>query len=190
MLYSGSLLKMNTQLKSTVEYELPIGNQLVELNQFLGKYVKFKWNNDIYCIICGRKTNKSFAQGYCYPCFISRPEVSECILRPELCEAHKGRARDMEWAENNCLQLHYVYLAVSSNYKVGVTRSSQIPTRLIDQVLKESIEASGRKPCEDTSLSEGSLLKKNIEMCESIGKYNRYSRKIKKCFLLKDNRLT
>ena len=133
MLYSGSLLKMNTQLKSTVEYELPIGNQLVELNQFLGKYVKFKWNNDIYCIICGRKTNKSFAQGYCYPCFISRPEVSECILRPELCEAHKGRARDMEWAENNCLQLHYVYLAVSSNYKVGVTRSSQIPTRWIDQ---------------------------------------------------------
>ena len=39
----------------------------------------------------------------------------------------------MEWAENNCLQLHYVYLAVSSNYKVGVTRSSQIPTRWIDQ---------------------------------------------------------
>ena len=37
-------------------------------------------------------------------------------------------------------------------------------TRLIDQVLKESIEASGRKPCEDTSLSEGSLLKKNIEI--------------------------
>ena len=37
-------------------------------------------------------------------------------------------------------------------------------TRLIDQVLKESIEASGRKPCEDTTLSEGSLLKKNIEI--------------------------
>ena len=28
-------------------------------------------------------------------------------------------------------------------------------TRLIDQVLKESIEASGRTPCEDTSLNEG-----------------------------------
>ena len=37
-------------------------------------------------------------------------------------------------------------------------------TRLIDQVLKESIEASGRKPCEDTTLSEGCLLKKNIEI--------------------------
>ena len=28
-------------------------------------------------------------------------------------------------------------------------------TRLIDQVLKESIEASGRTPCEETTLSEG-----------------------------------
>ena len=37
-------------------------------------------------------------------------------------------------------------------------------TRLIDQVLKESIEASGRTPCEDESLTEGSLLKKNIEI--------------------------
>ena len=40
-------------------------------------------------------------------------------------------------------------------------------TRLIDQVLKESIEASGRKPCEDTSLNEGSLLKKNIEVYQT-----------------------
>jgi len=37
-------------------------------------------------------------------------------------------------------------------------------TRLIDQVLKESIEASGRKPYEDSSLNEGCLLKKNIEI--------------------------
>ena len=37
-------------------------------------------------------------------------------------------------------------------------------TRLIDDVLKESIEASGRKPCQETDLSEGNLLKKNIEI--------------------------
>ena len=37
-------------------------------------------------------------------------------------------------------------------------------TRLIDQVLKESIEASGRTPCEETDLNEGNLLKKNIEI--------------------------
>ena len=33
---------------------------------------------------------------------------------------------------------------------------------LIDQVLKEFIKVSGRKPCEEQNLSEGNLLKKNI----------------------------
>ena len=37
-------------------------------------------------------------------------------------------------------------------------------TRLIDDVLKESITASGRTPIEDESLSEQSLLKKNIRI--------------------------
>ena len=37
-------------------------------------------------------------------------------------------------------------------------------TRLIDEVLKESIEASGRKACDEENLSEGNLLKKNIEI--------------------------
>jgi hypothetical protein len=39
----------------------------------------------------------------------------------------------MDWAEKHCLQEHFVYLAISSGVKVGVTRSSQIPTRWIDQ---------------------------------------------------------
>ena len=39
----------------------------------------------------------------------------------------------MEWSKANCLQEHYVYLAISSGLKVGVTRASQIPTRWIDQ---------------------------------------------------------
>ena len=37
-------------------------------------------------------------------------------------------------------------------------------TRLIDDVLKESITASGRTPIEDENLSEQSLLKKNIRI--------------------------
>ena len=39
----------------------------------------------------------------------------------------------MDWAEKHCLLPHFVYLAVSSGIKVGVTRSTQIPTRWIDQ---------------------------------------------------------
>ena len=133
MRYNGTLLKMETKLAKPVEYELPIGDELVYMNNLIGKYIVFKWEKEIYCVACGRKTSKSFAQGFCYPCFLSAPETSECILRPELCQAHEGIARDMDWAENHCLQEHFVYLAISSGVKVGVTRSAQIPTRWIDQ---------------------------------------------------------
>ena len=133
MLHNGPILKMRTELKNPIQYELPIGDNLARMNQFIGKYIRFKWDNEILCISCGRKINKSFAQGHCYPCFINSPETSECILRPELCEAQIGNARDMEWAETHCLQPHFVYLAVSSGIKVGVTRGTQIPTRWIDQ---------------------------------------------------------
>ena len=140
MNYNGPLLKMQTNLQNPVEYELPIGDELIYMNSFIGKYIIFKWEKEIFCIHCGRKTNKSFAQGFCYPCFISIPETSECILKPELCQAHEGIARDIEWAENHCLQDHFVYFAISSGVKVGVTRSQQVPTRWIDQGASRAIK--------------------------------------------------
>ena len=133
MNYKGTLLKMQTILDNPVEYELPIGDDLVYMNPLIGKYIIFKWEKEIYCISCCKKTSKSFAQGFCYPCFISAPETSECILKPELCQAHEGISRDAEWAKYHCLQDHFVYLAISSGVKVGVTRSTQIPTRWMDQ---------------------------------------------------------
>ena len=140
MNYSGILLKMETKLENPVEYELPIGDELVFMNHLIGKYIIFKWKKEIYCIVCGRKTNKSFAQGFCYPCLINAPETSECILRPQLCQAHEGIARDMDWAQYHCRQDHFVYLAISSGVKVGVTRSDQIPTRWMDQGAWQAIK--------------------------------------------------
>ena len=140
MRYNGTLLKMETKLANPVEYELPIGDELVYMNHCIGKYIVFKWLKEIYCVACGRKTNKSFSQGFCYPCFLNAPETSECIFRPELCQAQDGIARDMEWAEAHCLQEHFVYLAISSGVKVGVTRSGQIPTRWMDQGAWQAIK--------------------------------------------------
>jgi Protein of unknown function (DUF2797) len=82
---------------------------------------------------CGRKTAKSFAQGFCFPCFKDSPENAECIIRPELCRGHLGEGRNVEWEQTNHVQPHIVYLALSSGVKVGVTRSTQMPTRWIDQ---------------------------------------------------------
>lgn len=55
-------------------------------------------------------------------------------MRPELSTAHLGVAdRDLDYEQRVQLQPHIVYLASSSNLKVGVTRKTQVPTRWIDQ---------------------------------------------------------
>ena len=129
----GILLKMQTKLETEVKYFLNLGAENIEMNTLLGKQVSFTYLEKIHCVRCGRVTRKSFAQGYCYPCFTTAPETGDCILRPELCQAQEGISRDMKWSEEHCLQDHFVYLALSSGVKVGVTRSTQIPTRWIDQ---------------------------------------------------------
>jgi len=134
MKYTGNLHKMETFInKGLVEYSLTLLEDKIEMNKLLEKDLTIHWHNKISCVKCGNNTIKSFGQGFCYPCFASVPETAPCILRPELCEAHLGQARDMEWSKNNCLTTHVVYLALSSGVKVGVTRGTQVPTRWIDQ---------------------------------------------------------
>jgi hypothetical protein len=140
MEYTGVISKMVTELSLPVTYQLPVGEHMVKLNRLINSQVSIQWLHEIYCQNCGKSTKKSFGQGYCYPCFMSVPETEDCVLRPELCRAHEGIARDMDWATEHCLQDHFVYLALSSALKVGVTRKSQIPTRWIDQGASKAIK--------------------------------------------------
>ncbi len=129
----GNILKMKAQLRTPVEYQLPVNDTLLELNPHIGGVIRLDYQGEINCISCGRKTSKSYAQGHCYPCFISLAECDMCIVRPETCHFDAGTCREPEWAMQHCMQPHYVYLANSSGIKVGITRGSQIPTRWIDQ---------------------------------------------------------
>ena len=131
--YTSKISKLIANLVSPISYTLPICENKVPLNNLIGKTLTFEFDGEIRCIECDIKIKKTFMQGYCYPCFITSPKTSECILKPELCRAHKGEARDMKWAEKHCLQDQYIYLALTSNLKVGVTRHTQIPTHWIDQ---------------------------------------------------------
>ncbi len=140
MEYKGDIRKMISAVGVPINYKLPIGDNLLDMNALIGLDVEISYQKIIHCIACGVKTIKSFGQGFCYQCFKSAPQAAPCILRPELCEAHLGIARDMKWSEDNCLQAHYVYLSFSSNLKVGVTRASQIPTRWIDQGAVKAIK--------------------------------------------------
>lgn len=129
----GNISKMRTELGESVSYQLPIGDELVDMNSLIGKKISLNYLEQINCIHCGKKTKTSFAQGYCYSCFTTLPQTDESILRPELDLSYLGISRDMEWSKKNTLQPHYVYLAYSGNVKVGVTRESQVPTRWMDQ---------------------------------------------------------
>ena len=133
MQYSGIIQKMTAQLTEVVQYHLPIGDKQIAINELIGQSISLEFNNIINCIACGRKTNKSFNQGYCYPCFQSLAQCDSCIVKPELCHYAEGTCREPQWGEEHCFKEHYVYLANSSGIKVGITRGTQIPTRWIDQ---------------------------------------------------------
>ena len=137
---TGNIRKMESSYGDSVSYTLPLGDQKVEMNRWIGHDISLEYLGSIHCVKCGRSTNKSFAQGFCYPCFTTAPETEECVLRPELCRAQDGVARDMEYATKHCLNEHVVYLSITSGLKVGVTRHSQVPTRWIDQGALRAIE--------------------------------------------------
>ena len=130
---AGKLRKMTTELVEPVEYALPLGDESVPMNQFLGKPISINFLGEINCVHCDRKTKKSFNQGYCYPCFSRLAQCDSCIMSPEKCHYDAGTCREPEWGEQNCMIDHFVYLANSSGVKVGITRHSQIPTRWMDQ---------------------------------------------------------
>lgn len=129
----GTLRKMLSRLAQPVEYQLRLGESDVALNPLVQKKISLRYSGLIHCVNCGRKTNKSFNQGYCYPCFQKLAECDSCIIHPEKCHFDQGTCRDPAWGERYCMQDHIVYLANSSGLKVGITRATQVPTRWIDQ---------------------------------------------------------
>jgi hypothetical protein len=104
------------------------------MNALIGKKIGFTFLNKINCTICGVEIKQAFqGRAICRNCYQNAPEAEDCLFYPEKCMAHLGEARDMKWSEEHCLIPHFVYLAVSSGLKVGVTRHHQIPVRWIDQ---------------------------------------------------------
>jgi len=160
----GSLLKMKSEVDKDrqVIYRLLLGETEVHINSLLGKVIKFSYTGIIHCISCGKVTRKSFAQGFCYNCMQTAPEAEDCVLRPALCRAHLGVARDMNYAREHCLKPHYVYLANTAEVKVGVTRESQIPTRWIDQGAFEAI-----KICKTPNRHIAGLVEQHLGSCFS-----------------------
>ena len=139
MKYTGVLRKMTTENTDPVNYYLDMGDDLLNMNQLMNKNVSVSFVK-YQCLSCGLN-KKIFRQGFCYDCFYETARAGDWIMRPELSKAHLDiEDRDLEFEKAMQLQPHVVYLANSSNVKVGVTRKAQIPTRWIDQGAHEAIE--------------------------------------------------
>jgi hypothetical protein len=138
MTYEGVLTKMQTEIGNPIQYYLVFDNSFLNLNQLLDKEFEITFSG-YQCLSCGKK-KKIFRQGFCYDCFMSSPAVGDWIMKPELSTAHLAiEDRDLVYEKKVQLQPHIVYLALSSDVKVGVTRGTQVPTRWIDQGAVQAI---------------------------------------------------
>lgn len=131
---TGTLAKMHASLlDGAVQYRLPVGEEEIELNAFIGKTLTLTHTGNIFCCSCGKKTKKSYSQGHCFVCMKKLASCDMCIMKPETCHFAAGTCREPQWGKENCFVDHYVYLSNTSSIKVGITRHTQIPTRWIDQ---------------------------------------------------------
>lgn len=122
-------------------YQLPIGDASIDMSALIGHSIKVVYSGNIHCINCSRKTNKSFSQGYCFPCMRSLARCDMCIMKPELCHYAQGTCREPQWGESNCLQDHFVYLANTGQVKVGITKfvNGSVSSRWFDQGATQAV---------------------------------------------------
>jgi len=57
----GNIKKMQAVLgapdsEQPVQYQLPIGDELVAMNEHIGQTIKLHYHDEINCVACGRKT--------------------------------------------------------------------------------------------------------------------------------------
>ncbi|MDZ7775602.1 MAG: hypothetical protein U5L09_08400 [Bacteroidales bacterium] len=60
---SGNIRKMRTELEQPVQYTLPLYDNLeegefVEMTPLVGKEIRLSFNNQINCVVTGRKSQK------------------------------------------------------------------------------------------------------------------------------------
>ena len=146
MQITGNLRKMDTELVDNVpQYMLGLRDVLdplepIDMNALIGENIRLEYQGYYNSVLSGEKMNKPFGEGLTYKEFMESPQASPSIMRPELSQIHEGVAlRDYAWEVKHHLQPHVVYISLTSNYKVGVTRETNMPYRWIDQGATQAI---------------------------------------------------
>jgi hypothetical protein len=137
-MFSGVLKKMVSIHDNPVRYIMDFDDDLVFLNQIIGK--KIKIHKTGYCCLSCYENLQIFANGFCKKCFFESPMAGDWVMKPELSKAHlEVEDRDISYEKKVQLQNHIVYLSKTSGIKVGVTRSNSMTTRWIDQGAIEAV---------------------------------------------------
>lgn len=136
---SGDIRGLTQRYADPVEYSFDVEGASQPLNELLGQQISISFTGVKRCIACGRKVNKLFQNGYCFPCVRSLAECDLCIVKPHECHFAEGTCRDESFAAHHCMVPHYVYIAFSSNFKVGLTRKGRELKRWMDQGATEAV---------------------------------------------------
>ena len=173
----GTLRKLKTEHKDTVEYTLPLVDtdaklHEVKLNDLIGKEITMNFTGDKYCIDTGKKVKQLYHQGHSWESFVTLPECDHCIFQPELCHFSHGTCRDEKWGEENCFKPHIVYIAQSSDVKVGITRKKNVPYRWMDQGAVQALPLLEVKDRKTSGLIE-------IEIAKELGDKTNWRKMLK-----------
>ncbi|MBR58474.1 MAG: hypothetical protein CMH54_10695 [Myxococcales bacterium] len=168
LVWKGTLQKMGVEATAPVRYTLRDGFHDAaqhapdqSVNPLIGQAISLHFIGAIQCVACGRKTKKTFNQGYCFPCSQRRADADICIVKPELCHYFEvdNPCRDEDFAHNQCFQPHILYVSLTSGFKVGITRKSNVPSRWIDQGAVKAMPLAELPSRRDVGLVEFELAK-------------------------------
>jgi len=161
-MFSGVIKKMISIHDDPIRYMLDFENDLLFINQFIGKNINLKKTG--YCCLSCSENIEIFANGFCKKCFFESPMSGDWVMKPELSKAHLGiEDRDLEYEKQIQIQDHIVYLSKTSETKVGVTRSNNKTTRWIDQGAIEAIELAISALKEELETEDAGKIKSGIQ---------------------------
>ncbi|WP_062305949.1 DUF2797 domain-containing protein [Alicyclobacillus sendaiensis] len=135
MLWMGDLRELEPTFGVPIAYRLKLASEdgLRSIPISVGDTLVFRPTGTLRCVACGRRVKKLYQHGYCFPCVRTLAECDLCIVKPHQCHFHLGTCRDAGFAAEHCMVPHYVYVAWSSGFKVGITRKGRQLKRWMDQ---------------------------------------------------------
>jgi hypothetical protein len=122
-----------------IKYYLELNNNFLFLNTLMNKKIFIYYIHN-RCIKC-KKKNSIYKNGYCYTCFLNHPKNYIGIIKPERCTSHLNIENKNIFFEKQIeLQNHIVYLSITSQIKIGVTREKTFYHRMIEQGASKAIQ--------------------------------------------------